>query len=443
LNDQPIGVRLLNKIGDSLVEIHGQFKNHGLMNPKTHQDLLDAFAQTEKEKSETKKDYHGWKKIERERFQLEKDLEKAKEDEEYLRHTVAELDELRPEGNEEEILAERRKLLMSAEKNIGNLRDAYDALNKQNSVSQALQSAQNALLRAGDESLSSIVDDLSATWDKITDVSDRLENLVRNFENPKEELEVTEERLFALRGLARKHRCLVSELPAMYEKLKLDLEKVDNSDKFLLEKKEEENRAKQIYKESANRLYEKRKNSAEKIEDAVHRELAPLKLENAKFKVALDMLPEDQWRESGCHTTIFEIAMNPGSASSPIHKTASGGELARLMLALKVVLAKINPVPVMVFDEVDTGISGATSSAVGERLKRLGENVQVLVVTHSPQVASNGHHHLYIQKETEDDSTTTTVFSLTNEQREREIARLLSGDEITKSALKNARELLG
>ncbi|MBN2675901.1 MAG: DNA repair protein RecN, partial [Alphaproteobacteria bacterium] len=442
LNDAPISVRLLNQIGDMLVEIHGQFENHGLMNPQTHQTILDAFAGSEKEIQETKTSFQNWKKAQRERIQLEEDLQKAQEDYDYLSHTVKELEEMNPQPQEEEILAEKRKLLMSAEKNIGTLREAYEALTSQNKITDSLKRAQDSLLCAGDDSLAPLVDEISKAWDSVSDVSDRIYQIMQNFENPQVELEATEERLFALRGLARKHRCLVSELSEIYEKMKQKCDTIENSDEILKAKKAEEDQAKKVYADCAKALYEKRKKASQQIEDAVHKELVPLRLESARFEVALERLPEELWRESGNHTTIFQVAMNPGASPSPIHKTASGGELARLMLALKVVLAQLNPVPVMVFDEIDTGISGATSSAVGERLKRLGETVQVLVVTHSPQVASNGHQHLFIQKESDRETTTTTVFGLSDVQREREVARLLSGDEITESALKAARELL-
>ncbi|MBN1783803.1 MAG: DNA repair protein RecN [Alphaproteobacteria bacterium] len=443
LNDQPIGVRLLSDIGDYLVEIHGQFENHGLMNPKTHQDLLDAFAGVDSEKIKTKKAHFDWKTIQKEREILQRHLAKAKEDEDYLRHTVKELEDLNPQPGEEEELANQRALLMQAEKNISNLQEAYEALTGgSEDVGSRFRMAQNALVRAGDESLSSLIDEIGEAWDTSLRLSDKLEALVKNFENPQAELEKAEERLFALRALARKHRCLVDELPAMYEKLSKDLNMVAHSDETLKAKMAEEAQAKETYYKEALALYEKRRVAAKSIAEMVHIELAPLKLEHANFEVTLEKLDEENWRDSGFNTTVFTIAMNPGSPQTPIHKTASGGELARLMLALKVVLAKLNPVPVMVFDEVDTGISGATADAVGARLKRLADTVQVLVITHSPQVASKGTFHLKVHKSASGDMTTTTVYTLSDDDRLQEIARLLSGDEITKTALQNAQDLL-
>ncbi|MHA1541286.1 MAG: DNA repair protein RecN [Alphaproteobacteria bacterium] len=443
LNDQPIGVRFLKQIGDYLVEIHGQFENHGLMNPATHQDILDTFAKVENEKLKTKKAHYDWKIVQKEREKLAQDLEKAKEDEEFLQHTVKELQELNPQKGEEEILSNQRNLLMKAESNIINLREAYQALTEgSGNINDRLQNAQNSLSRAGDDSLENLIDELSKLWDNSVQISDKLETLIKNFENPQAELEKAEERLFSLRALARKHRCTVDELPEMFEKLSAKLSLVENSDATLNAKIEEENHAKNIYYNEANELYEKRKESAEVIQKMVHNEFAPLKLEKANFEISLEKLAEENWRETGFNTTIFTIAMNPGSVQTPIHKTASGGELARLMLALKVVLSQLNPVPVMVFDEVDTGISGATADAVGERLKRLSKAIQVLVITHSPQVASKGHQHLKVHKFSENENTITNIFELENEERLHEIARLLSGDEITRISIKNAKELL-
>ncbi len=443
LNDEPIGVRLLKRIGNTLVEIHGQFENHGLMNPAVHKDLVDSFGCLQQEKQIVKDSYYAWVEAKTALKEFEDKLAKAKEEEEYLTHNVDELEKLAPVEGEELELAERRKILMNAEKNIGTIKDAYAALNKYGEPNARVREAENYLVRAGDDSLSGLIDRLSKLGDELSEVSYEVEQLVYGFENPAADLEVTEERLFALRGVARKHQCHVDELPALLEKMQSELSAITHGDEALAGYQAAEKAARAAYVNAATVLHDQRVEAASQMASQVMMELPPLKLEKARFVVDVEKQDQEHWHADGMDKVLFTVSMNPGSDLVPLYKTASGGELARLMLALKVILSKLSPVPVMVFDEVDTGISGATAAAVGERLRKLSSDVQVLVITHSPQVGAVGQHHFKVKKYDENDQTFTTVTPLSDDDRLYEIARLLSADEITDVSLEAARQLLG
>ncbi len=440
INDELVTAKLLNRIGNRLVEIHGQFENHGLMNRATHIEFLDKFAGNFTLLEKYRESYSAWKAKQEKLEEAKRNLAKIKEDEEYLIHCIKELDKLAPIKGEEEELSNRRKQLMSLEKNFELIKEAYQALNAQGRATENVRQCQNVLMRSLDESLNDLIDRLSTISDEIIAVNDDIESLLKMQTNPVEELELTEERLFSLRSLARKHQVSADDLQDLLEKLKEDLRLINKSDEVLFELEKEERATYKATLDIANQLHEKRLSSASIFEKEVMNEFAPLKLEKAKFKV--EIIKNDELSSNGFDTVEFRVAMNSGMDFVPLDKTASGGELVRLMLALKVVLKIVNPIPIMVFDEVDTGISGATASAVGERLKKLGQNVQVIVITHSAQVAAQGNNHLKIEKYDENNETFTHVRPLTNEQRINEIARLISADEITPEAITMAQKLL-
>ena len=445
-NDQPISAKLLKELGKYLVEVHGQFDNQGLLNPANHRDVLDAYAGYKNLLVEVKEKFANYKKAKAARLEAENNVAKAKSDEDALRHWVDELEKLNPEKGEEESLSKKRLEMMNAEKIIESLSYAYGALTQGADVQSAIRQAQSAMDKANslvEGKYDDIVNMLEQALIDVNEAVNELEEASQNVNLNQNELENIESRLFALRGLARKHQTTIDDLPDVLADFKHKLSTIELGEEGINELRRAEEQAKTDYIKAATELSSRRKAVALQLDNQVMAELPPLKMEKARFVTIVEKLDESAWNESGFDNVYFTVATNPNSPQGPINKIASGGELARFMLALKVNLAQSSSVSTMIFDEVDAGVGGATAQAVGERLARLAHDVQVLVVTHSPQVASRGNHHFKVEKNTVENITTTKVRELNDIERHEEIARMLAGEKITDEARAAARVLIG
>ena len=445
VNDQPISIALLRQLGDLLVEIEGQFEAHGLLDPGTHRMQLDRFAALEPQVAKTRAAYAKWRKAKQEYTDAAAMTDKAKSEEDYLRHSVAELDLAAPKPGEEAELAAERARLSNREQAMEALNGALSDLAGDRGAERSMASALRRLQRMADK-LGSEGDAAIAALDRatieLTEGLAALGRLIASFDADPQRLEKLEERLYLLRDLARKHRITPDTLAEFHEGLKKQLASLENQGGGLAKLREAEEKARAAYMAAAESLSKGRQRAIKFLEAAVRDELPPLKLEKARFSVQLEKLDEARWTDLGWDQVSFVVATNPGAAPGPIQEVASGGELARFMLALTVVLAGGQAAETLIFDEVDSGIGGATATAVGERLKRLSEHFQMLVITHSPQVAAMADHHWCVAKETFRNNAITTVTALDKKQRREEIARMLAGATITDEARAAADKLL-
>ena len=446
INDTPVSVGLLKQFGDTLVEIHGQFATHNLLNPATHLSVLDKYGKLEKEVEECQTLYLNWKNAQKAVEEALMILEKAKAEEDFLTHAVKELQTFKPIVGEESELSDKRISLMNAEKITESLNTAYQilAIGNGSSIQSQLSTALRELEKASrfiPNKFEDIIADLDSLAEGLSVVSDELENIASNFEDPAQELERVDERFFALKDLARKYHVECDELPKTLADFEEKLSLINKGEGELYQLKQNAENARLNFIQKANHLSQKRHIAAEKLDKAVCKELPALKLEKAQFITQIEDLNECAYTSNGMNQVTFCISTNAQTPPAPLNKIASGGELARFMLALKVNLAGLEDIPTLIFDEVDSGIGGATASAVGERLARLGKERQILVVTHSPQVAAFGKTHLKVSKSTTQDGVLTTVTALHEDERLEEIARMLSGAQITEAARIAARTL--
>ena len=445
VNDQPASVALLRRLGDTLVEIQGQMEQHGLLDVGTHRVSLDAFSGLEKQVGAVRAAWHSWQIAVREHADALAAAEAARRDEEFLRHSVKELETLSPKPDDEATLAAERQLLRAGSALGEAVTQALAELEQGRGTVAALGTAHRLIERnvgkAGghlDVPLAALGRALSET----TEAQAQLEAAREALEFDPARLEKIEERLFALRALARKHNVAVPELAALAEKMTAQLVALDSGEAGLKKLAAAAKAARVSYAGAAETLAAARRRGAARLDKAVAAELGPLKLEKAKFVTELVSLPEADWSGAGTDRVQFTVSTNPGAPPAPIARIASGGELSRFLLALKVCLAKVGDAATIVFDEVDSGIGGATAAAVGERLRRLAREVQVLVVTHSPQVAAVADRHWLIRKTTTRNSASTDVLALDAKGRREEIARMLSGAEVTAEARAAADRLL-
>jgi DNA repair protein RecN (Recombination protein N) len=445
VNDQPVGVALLRRIGESLVEIEGQFEQQRLLDSANHRAMLDAFGILGDQAAQVRHGWRRWRAAATARAEAEAELARARRDEEYLRHAAAELTDMDPKPGEEAELAETRRLLSNREKLLEAAHAAFDELTGERGADGRIMAAQRRLDRIADKT-GELTAPIAAALDRaaaeLADAADRLRRLVNDPELAPHRLAQIEERLFALRDLARKHGVPVDALAEHGAKLASELAALDDQSGRLARLAQEETAARQSYVAAADALSKARAKAARRLDAAVNAELPPLKLDKARFATRLEPLPDSEWGEHGRERVVFEITTNPGMPPGPLSKIASGGELSRFLLALKVVLAEADPVPTLVFDEVDSGVGGATAAAVGERLARLGRKLQVLVVTHSPQVAARTDQHWRVEKATAGKSAVTRLNVLDAKGRREEIARMLSGASITDEARAAADRLM-
>ena len=445
IDDEPASVSLLRALGAVLVEVHGQFEQQGLLDPATHRAALDAFGGYAAELAQLSTTWRAWRAASEERAAKEAAFAKARTEEDYLRHAQAEIEALAPEPGEETALAEQRSLLLNREKLSQALEGALGELQSERGGERTLTAAARQLERLRDKAAGRLDAALAALERAIIETREavaQLETAARDMERDTTSLEKIEERLFALRALARKHNVAIDALPALRAELAARIGALDDGGNELARLARCEAEARQAYGAAAEAVSARRKRAAKALDAAVMKELAPLKLEKARFATVLAPLEENEWGELGRERVDFEVVTNPGAPAGPLAKIASGGELSRFMLALKVVLAKTSPAPTLVFDEVDSGIGGAVAAAVGERLHRLAQELQVLVVTHSPQVAARGAHHWRVKKQQAEKRTLTRVEPLSVEERREEIARMLSGSAITAEARAAAQSLM-
>jgi DNA repair protein RecN (Recombination protein N) len=449
VNDQPVSVALLRELGDGLVEVQGQFEQRGLLDAATHRELLDAYAGCTDLAARVARSWHAWRAAIAAHEAAARDLEQSRRDEAFLRHAVGELDSLQPHPGEVEALAEQRSLLQNREKLLEAMTEAVETLSggdDRRGVEAAIGSARRALERAADKA-GSRLDPVFAALERAAAETEealaQLHSLSADMELDPGRLEQVEERFFALKDLARKHGTEVEQLAELRDQLAARLADIDGGAARLSELGRGVEGARTAYLEAAEQLSQHRRETAQTLDQAVNAELPPLKLEKAGFATRVERLAEDEWRASGLDRIAFEAATHPGAVPGPLGRIASGGELSRFLLALKVVLAQVGLSKTLVFDEVDSGVGGATAHAVGERLERLAQDRQVLVVTHSPQVAARAAYHWRVRKEPEGEGLATRVGQILAEERREEIARMLSGAEVTDEARAAADRLMG
>ena len=461
VNDQATSVGVLRDLGALLLEVHGQHETVGLLDPRTHRTLLDAFGAVGV--APVGAAWSAWRAAREKAVALRDLADRAAVETEELTLRLSELDRLDPREGEETALAEERALLGSAEKALADIEAARDALGG-DALSSKLASAFRALERARERAahagapadgpamtrLAAACEALDRALVEAQEATAAIDAAAESFEFEPDRLEKAEERLFALRGMARKLNIATELLPAARADFAARLQAVETSGEALKAAEQEASDARDAYLYAAQALSAERRAAGDRLAAAVEAELAPLKLEKARFRVAVEPLDEDRAGPMGVDRVAFEISTNPGAPFGPMEAIASGGELARFALALKAALAGRGegPQPLMIFDEVDQGVGGAVADAVGLRLKRLadgssGNGAQVLVVTHSAQVAARADAHWRIAKSGDETSTRTRVEPLSDAERQEEIARMLSGAEVTEAARAAAKALIG
>ncbi|NQV82221.1 MAG: DNA repair protein RecN [Rhodospirillales bacterium] len=445
INDQPVGVQLLKEIGEALVEVHGQFENQRLLSEATHRSLLDAYGGLGRKVDNVRGLYASWRGAVDARLSAEEELETARRDQDYITHALGELLKLDPKPGEETELAGQRALMMNSEKLVTAMNAAATDLQGDGGALSRLQGALKSLGEVADHSngrLGETIAALARAQSEATEADALLEGVAASLDMDPNSLEKAEERLFALRALARKHNVDVDGLADLARDLSHQVEALEDGNARLAELAKAEAAAKAAYGIAADALSDARRAGAAKMDRAVAGELKPLKLEKAQFSTAVTDLEEAYWGPEGCDKVVFQVSTNPGAPAGPLGKISSGGELARFTLALKAVLAEADPVLTLVFDEVDSGVGGAVADAVGERLEKLAGQAQVLVVTHSPQVAARGGHHLLVSKASTKPGVLTSVDILSKSERKEEIARMLAGATVTDEARAAADSLL-
>ncbi|SMO57881.1 DNA repair protein RecN [Paracoccus laeviglucosivorans] len=439
INDRRASGEVLRALSETLVELHGQHDDRGLLNPRGHRLLLDAFAGVDL--SPVRAAWADRRDARAALAKAEAALAAAKGEEEFLRHAVAELDKLDPQPGEEAELDTRRRAMQGAERIREDVARAAQALGPEGAEGAMLDAVRwldNAAERA-EGRLEAPAAALQRALIELGEAASGVEAALDAMEFDPRDLETAEERLFALRALARKHDVLADDLAGLADELRARLGRIDAGAGDLVRLTEAVAAADAAYGTAAAALTNQRTTAAKRLDAAMAAELAPLKMERAVFETLVTVA---EGGPEGCDAVAFTVATNPGAPAGPLDRIASGGELSRFLLALKVCLARGNDALVMIFDEIDRGVGGATADAVGRRLARLSEGAQVLVVTHSPQVAALGGNHFRVAKSVADGMTTSNVAALNRTERVDEIARMLAGEEITKAARDAARALL-
>jgi len=446
VNDKSVTAATLRSIGETLVELHGQHDDRGLLDPKGHRRLLDAYAGIAEPLAATKSAWATRIAAEKALIEAETALSDVAAEEDFLRHAVAELDGLAPEPGEDAQLDATRRLMQQAERIRDDITAAHYALTgdrAEGQIADAIRWLETVADRA-EGRLDPTLEALSRAMLELSEAISGVEDTLQSLSFDPLELERTEERLFAIRALARKHQVQPDDLGTFAENLRVRLSALDAGEGELGKLRQALSDADARYEGAAVQLTIARKDAAAQLDSAMAAELAPLKMERAQFKTVIETAPPGP---EGRDSVTFTVATNPGAPAGPLNKIASGGELSRFLLALKVCLAAGEDPKTLIFDEIDRGVGGATADAVGKRLAALADGAQVLVVTHSPQVAAKGGHHWRVEKriETQDgaDITLSTVVPLAVSDRIDELARMLSGDRVTDAARAQARELLG
>jgi len=441
INDRRASGEVLRQLSETLVELHGQHDDRGLLNPRGHRVLLDDFGDLSTDVETCLQSWRDFAAARKTLKRAEAALAAVKDEEDFLRHAVGELDKLDPQPGEEATLDARRRLMQAAEKIGEDIQRAHVVLGNEGAEG-ALIDAQRWLegvAHKAEGRLDSALAAISRAMGELGAAQQGVEDSLSELSFNPSELEDVEERLFAVRGLARKYNVLPDELGNHAITLREKLAALDGGEAEIANLQKAVSMAQTAYETAADALTAKRTKAAKALDKSMAAELAPLKMERAVF--ATEITPADAGPD-GHDNVAFTVATNPGAPSGPLNKIASGGELSRFLLALKVCLTQHTTGLTMIFDEIDRGVGGATADAVGRRLAQLAENTQILVVTHSPQVAARGQHHWRVEKSVVKGMTTSTVTALPAASRIDEIARMLAGDQVTDAAKKAAAALL-
>ena len=446
INDQPVSVQVMKELGTALVEIHGQHDERALVDAATHRRLLDAFGALEADAAKVAGLWQARREAQTAADAHRAEVERAKREGDWLRHAVEELGTLSPQAGEETALAERRTGMMQAEKVAEDLRDAHEVIAGASSSVPALAGVIRRLERRASQAPSLVepaVKALDVALTALEEPRSHLEQALRTADFDPAELERNEERLFALRAAGRKYNVPVDDLAVIAARYKSDIALIDAGADRLKALEAAAREAEADYRAAADRLSKARLQAAKALDKAVNAELKPLKLERAKFTTEI-VSDAAAAGPNGIDRVEFWVQTNPGTRPGPLMKVASGGELARFLLALKVVLADRGSAPTLVFDEIDTGVGGAVADAIGVRLAKLASGVQVLAVTHAPQVAARADRHYLISKDALEKGkrVATRVTEVAAERRREEIARMLAGAEITAEARAAAERLI-
>jgi DNA repair protein RecN (Recombination protein N) len=444
VNDQPVSVQVLRALGAALVEIHGQHDERAFVEAATHRALLDAYGRIEADAADVADLWTQWRQREAAVQSHKAEVERASREAEWLRHAVEELGRLAPQTGEETTLAERRATMMQAEKVADDLRSTHDSVAGPNSPVPPLASAVRRLERRAAQAPALIepaVKAIDAALTALEEARLQLQQALQVAEYNPQELEKIEERLFALRAAGRKYNAPVDELAVLARRYESNLALIDAGAERLAMLAREAKEAAARYRTAAQSLSTARRRTAHALDKAVNAELKPLKLDRAEFSTEITSESEGP---AGIDRVEFWVRTNPGTRPGPLMKVASGGELARFLLALKVVLADRGSAPTLIFDEIDTGVGGAVADAIGVRLARLASGVQVVAVTHAPQVAARAERHYLISKDAmaKGKRVATRIAELAGERRREEIARMLAGAEITAEARAAAERLI-
>ncbi|WP_412563500.1 DNA repair protein RecN [Thalassobius sp. MITS945101] len=441
VNDRRCSGEVLRQLSETLIELHGQHDDRGLLDAKGHRGLLDAFGAYPALQEDVRLRWRELSKARKALAKAEAAIAEIRAEEEFLRHAVAEFDQLDPQPGEEAELDIRRRQMQGAEKVREDVARAFQALSgdgAEGAMGDAVRWLEDATQQV-EGLLDAPIDALGRAFAELGEAVQGVEGALDQLRFDPHELEICEERLFAIRALARKHSIVADDLAKFGDDLRVRLKTLDQGEGDLAELAQTVKAAELAYDQAADTLTEARGTSAAKLDAAVSAELAPLKMERAVFRTGVNLAEAGP---EGRDEVAFTVATNPGAPAGPLGKIASGGELSRFLLALKVCLSQTQSGVTMIFDEIDRGVGGATADAVGRRLSALSEGGQVLVVTHSPQVAALGAHHWRVEKQVEDNVTTSRVVPLDDGERVDEIARMVSGDHITEEARAAAKSLL-
>jgi len=441
VNDRRCSGEVLRQLSETLIELHGQHDDRGLLDAKGHRGLLDAFGAYPVLQEDVRLRWRELSQARKALAKAEAAIAEIRAEEEFLRHAVAEFDQLDPQPGEEAELDIRRRQMQGAEKVREDVARAFQALSgdgAEGAMGDAMRWLEDAAQQV-EGLLDAPIDALGRAFAELGEAVQGVEGALDQLRFDPHELETCEERLFAIRALARKHSIVADDLAKFGDDLRLRLKTLDQGEGDLAELAQTVKAAELAYDQAADTLTEARGASAAKLDAAVSAELAPLKMERAVFRTGVELAEAGP---EGRDEVAFTVATNPGAPAGPLGKIASGGELSRFLLALKVCLSQTQSGVTMIFDEIDRGVGGATADAVGRRLSALSDGGQVLVVTHSPQVAALGAHHWRVEKQVENNVTTSRVVPLDDGERVDEIARMVSGDRITEEARAAAKSLL-
>ena len=445
VNDIPVGINLLDEIGNYLVEIHGQNQKKDILNSSNHLEILDEYIQSQDLINLVALKFNELQAIEQKINNLEQDIEKNKREESYLKYIIDELKKADLQTEEEEALVDKQSYLLNKER----IADVIQEVNLEIGKSEnRLSSIQKLLIDSKDLDKKHIIDieqlieNIEQILIKSQDSRKIVDNITYSFSSEDMNLEEIENRLFLIRNLARKFNTSSSNLPKFLLESEQKLVSIQNIEYELIHLNKIKKEIESSYIMNANKLSQLRKNGGLQLSKAVEKELSYLRMGSVNFSVEVNSLKVSKYNKKGIDNIKFTAAINSDNKLHNVSKVASGGEMSRFMLALKLALSEVKTVPTVIFDEIDTGIGGAVASSVGQRLSVLAKNIQIIIVTHQPQVAAKSHYHLKVSKVIHNSESKTIVDILDKEQKENEIARMLSGENITDEAKAAARKLI-